>query len=107
MAEPFDFNQGEDLKITDRRPRQSGSGRRVNGALHGHRFSALVFPEHADNRNWEIGNSRISKLWIQRQADRVTVFNWDRGLDIAATTEMAQELVDFLAKHLADIAFAE
>jgi hypothetical protein len=27
-------------------------------------LDALVFPEHADNPEWEIGDSRISKLWV-------------------------------------------
>jgi hypothetical protein len=43
----------------------------VCGTLHDHRFDALVFPEHAENRAWEIGDSKISKLWIQRLAERL------------------------------------
>ena len=31
---------------------------------------ALVFPEHAEHREWEIRDSRISKLWIQRLEDK-------------------------------------
>jgi hypothetical protein len=52
--------------------------------MSGHRFDALVFPEHAANPVWEIGDSRLSKLFIQRLADRQTVFNWDRGADVPA-----------------------
>jgi hypothetical protein len=67
-----------------------------------HRFDALVFAEHADNPDWEIGDSRISKLWVQRLADKQTVFNWDRGADIQANDELTQAIVDFLAGGLAD-----
>ena len=51
---------------------------------------------------YEIGDSRISKLWVQRLADRQTVFNWDRGSDVVAVDEAAQVVVDFLAAGLAD-----
>ena len=77
-----------------------------------HRFEALVFPEHATNREWELGDSRISKLWVQRLPDgryplARTVFNWDRGADIPAVDETAQAIVDFLAAGPADLADAE
>jgi hypothetical protein len=48
-----------------------------------------VFPAHAENPDWELGDSRISKLWIQRLADRTTVFEWDRGPGIEAADELA------------------
>ena len=51
--------------------------------------------------------SRISKLWIQRQADKRTVFNWDRGADIPATDPTTKAIVDFLAGGLADYVYAE
>jgi hypothetical protein len=72
----------------------------------GHRFDALVFPEHAANPEYELGESRISKLWVQRLADKRTVFNWDRGADVSAADETAQAIVDFLAEGLADHIFA-
>lgn len=58
------------------------------------------------NREWEIGDSRISKLWVQRLADKMAVFNWDRGLDQPAATDLAQAIVDFLAAGLADHVYA-
>src|SRR4051794_22452535 len=72
---------GNDLRITKRTRRGAGSGTWVGGRLNGHRFDALIFPEHADNPDWEIGDSRISKLWIARLTDGKTVFHWDRGAD--------------------------
>jgi hypothetical protein len=78
----------------------------VIGHLAGYRFNALVFPEHAECPDWEFGESRISKLWLQRTADRATVFNWDRGADVAAASDEVQALVDILAAGLADHVYA-
>src|SRR6266540_3112331 len=76
-----DLDLGDDLVITKTTRRAAGAGTWVSGTIHGHRFEALVFPEHADNPAWEIGDSRISKLWLERRADRKQVYNWDRGHD--------------------------
>src|SRR5687767_380860 len=94
---------GADLVITKATRRAAGAGTWVIGTLQGHRFEALVFPEHASNREWElVGDSRISKLWLQRLDDERTVFNWDRGQDVAAATPDAQAIVDFLCAGLAE-----
>ena len=93
---------GDDLIITKSTRQASGSGTWVLGRLNGHRFSALVFPAHAEHREWEIGDSRISKLWIQRLEDAREVYSWDRGQDMPAATELAQDLVGFLCAGLAD-----
>ena len=61
-----DLELGDDLRITKTTRRASGGGTWVCGTIAGHRFDALVFPEHAENPEWEIGDSRISKLWVQR-----------------------------------------
>ncbi|MBI5863379.1 MAG: hypothetical protein HZB38_02480 [Planctomycetes bacterium] len=83
--------------------RTSCGGAWVVGTIAGHRFDALVFPEPATNREWEVGgDSRISKLWIQRISDKATVYNWDRGADIEPTTELAGVIVELLAAGLAD-----
>ena len=97
-----DLDVGYDLEITKTTRRAAGAGAWVRGTLSGHRFDALVFPEHADNPDWEIGESRISKLWIQRLADNQTVFNWDRGADVPAADRLVACIVDFLAGGLAD-----
>ena len=86
------------------RPRAS-CGTWVCGTLHAHRFEALVFPDHADNPDYEIEDSRISKLWIQRLADKQVVFNWDRGADLAAADKTVQAIVDVLAAGLAEHTF--
>src|SRR5688572_32865688 len=99
---PDDLDVGQDLEITKTTRRASGGGTWVCGTLSGHRFEALVFPEHADNSEWEIGESRISKLWIQRLADKRGVFNWDRGADVPAADHLTACIVDFLAGGLAD-----
>ncbi len=102
-----DVDLGDDLEMTriDRRP--SFGGTWIDGTLHGHRFQALVFPEHATNPDYEIADSRISKLWLQRVADNRVVFNWDRGADVEAADATTRAIVDFLCEGLADYTYAE
>ena len=105
--ETNDLDLGFDFEITkvERQP-SGGAGTWVSGKTNGHRFEALVFPEHAENPGWELGDSRISKLWIQRLADQRQVFNWDRGTDVPAADAAAGQIADFLACGLADHIFA-
>jgi len=93
---------GDDLVITKTTRRASGAGTWVIGTLNGHRFSALVFPEHAECPDYEMDDSRISKLWIRREADKQEVCNFDRGWDVRPTTKTAAAIVDFLAAGLAE-----
>lgn len=93
---------GDDLVITKTSRRAAAAGTWVSGTVAGHRFDALVFPEHAEIPEYEIDDSRISKLWVQRRADRQTVYNWDRGLDQPATDATTQAIVDFLSAGLAE-----
>ena len=105
--EPFDYDLGDDLRITKTTRRASGGGTWVAGTIAGYRFEALVFPEHAENPAWELGDSRISKLWIARLKNKETVFNWDRGMDMPAASDKTQAVVDFLCAGLADHIYAE
>lgn len=93
---------GDDLEITKTTRKAAGAGTWVCGRMNGHRFDALVFGEHAENTEFELGDSRISKIWVQRLSDRATVANFDRGWDVRPTTEEATGIVDFLAAGLAD-----
>ena len=102
-----EFDMGDDLEITKVSRQASGSGTWVSGTIAGYRFDALVFPEHAENPEWELGDSRISKLWIARLKNKETVFNWDRGLDMPAASQKTQTVVDFLCAGLADLIYAE
>ncbi|MDX1961609.1 MAG: hypothetical protein SFX18_00560 [Pirellulales bacterium] len=97
-----------DLEIKRIFPRKSRMGGVwITGTINAeYRFSALVFRAHAECAEYELGRSRISKLWVQRIATRATVFNFDRGLDIAVTNRQAQAIVDFLCEGLADCVFA-
>jgi hypothetical protein len=97
-----DLDLGHDLEFTDTTRRALVGGSWVCGTIHGHRFEALVFSEHAENPEYEISDSRISKLWIQRLADKKVVYNWDRGADIAAADKTAGAIVDFLCAGLAE-----
>jgi hypothetical protein len=108
MATHDEFDLGDDLEISRvQRQMHGGTGTWVSGTLHGHRFEALVFPEHAECADWEMGDSRISKLLIRRIADKQIVFNWDRGMDIAAADGLVGSIVDFLCAGLADHTYAE
>jgi len=105
--DPFEYDLGDDLRITKTSRRASGGGTWVSGTIAGYRFDALVFPEHAENPEWELGDSRISKLWIARLKNKETVFNWDRGMDMPAASDKTQAVVDFLCAGLADHIYAE
>ena len=72
-----------------------------------YRFDALVFAEHAESESYELGRSKISKLWIQRPADRKVMFNFDRGLDVPAANTEVQVVVDFLCEGLSDLVFGQ
>jgi hypothetical protein len=100
-------NQDLDLKITKIDRRNSGGGSWVIGTIDGkYKFNALVFPEHAESEDYELSKSRISKLWIQDIAKNATVYNFDRGLDIAATNVTVATIVGFLCEGLADLIYA-
>jgi hypothetical protein len=100
-----DLEIGDDITITKTTRQAAGAGTWVRGRLNGHRFGALVFPQHAENPEYELGENRISKLWVQRLADKAEVANFDRGWDVRPTTDEAAAIVDFLAAGLADHVF--
>lgn len=100
-----DLDIGSDLEITKTTRQAAGSGTWVLGRMNGHRFDALVFAEHAETTDYELGESQISKLFVQRLADRQIVANFDRGWDVRPTTDEAAAIVDFLAAGLADHIF--
>jgi hypothetical protein len=105
ITNPAPCDLADTLEFTEASLQAASGGTWVMGRVAGHRFEALVFAEHAANAKWELGDSRISKLWIQRLADRKVVFNWDRGADVPATDTTTQAIVDFLAAGLAEHAF--
>jgi len=92
----------DDLRITRIASQAAGAGTWVSGTLEGHRFDALVFPAHAECSEYELGTSRIAKLWLQRLADRTTVVNFDRGWDLRPTDELAGRIAEFLEAGLAE-----
>ena len=72
-----------------------------------YRFDALVFADHAESEDYELGRSKISKLWIERLADHKVMFNFDRGLDVPAVNTEVQVVVDFLCEGLSDLVFGQ
>ena len=96
-----------DLTITriSNRNRAVG-GSWVQGRINDdYRFDALVFADHAESEDYELGRSKISKLWIERLADHKVMFNFDRGLDAPAVNTEIQVVVDFLCEGLSDLVF--
>ena len=91
---------GDDLVIVQTL-RRHVAGTWVKGTIAGHRFDALVFPEHAEYPDYELGDSRISKLLLQSAADYRDAAHFDRGWDIHPTTKISKAIVDFLAANLA------
>jgi hypothetical protein len=94
------------LHITKRDGRATG-GTWVSGTIAGHSFEALVFPEHAESESFELANSRIGKLHVTHQITKRTAASFDRGWDIAPTTDMAKAIVDVLASGLAETVFGK
>jgi hypothetical protein len=96
-----------DLTITKISNRTAG-GSWVQGKINDeYRFDALVFADHADQESFELNQSKISKLWIQRLSDRKVMFNFDRGLDVPAVNTEVQVVVDFLCEGLSDLVFGQ
>ncbi len=104
-ANPKAHEMGDDLRITKTTRRASGGGTWVIGTIAGHEFHALVFSEHAECEHYELGRSRISKLWLQRLADKQEVANFDRGWDRHPANKAATAIVDFLAAGLAELVY--
>ncbi len=99
---------GNDLVITKTEARQlNAPGTWVSGTIAGHTFQVLVFENHAETEENELGTSRISKLWLRRQTDRQVVANFERGWDLQPTTDEAREIVDFLAAGIAEHTFGK
>ena len=90
------------LEITRMTRRASGGGTWVTGRVADYRFEALAFPAHAESEEYELGRSRLSKLWVQRLADKQTVFNFDRGMDIGPADATTERRVGFLCVQVAD-----
>ena len=98
-----------DLTITKISTRDlNAGGAWVQGKINDeYRFDALVFADHAECESYELERSKISKLWIQRIADKQTMFNFDRGLDVPAANTMTQVIIDFLCIGLSDLVFGQ
>ena len=93
---------GSDFVILKTIRQASGAESFVIGRLNDHHFDAIVFAEHPKYPDFELGDSRITKLWLQRIADKTTVASFNRAWDMHPTTEIARAIVDFLATNLAE-----
>ncbi len=92
----------ETLKITRVSPRESANGLWVDGTIAGHRFQALTFRDHADMPEWELGDGRIAKLWLKRDADGAVVADFDREWLVYPVDFDTAVIVDLLVAGLAE-----
>jgi hypothetical protein len=95
----------DDLEITKVTRRASGPGTWVCGRIHGHRFDALAFPEHADMPERELNPSHLEIM--------VATYGGSRdGFQLRPRTRRARDgrtsraIVDFLAAGLAEMVLA-
>lgn len=93
-------------RITKVTHRAYANGAWTCGTIAGHRFEALTFPAHALNQSYEIGDSRISKLWVG-DPDNRQVYCWDRGLYVSPQTPLAAAIVDVLTAGLSETVWGQ
>ena len=93
---------GSDFVILKTIRQASGAESFVIGRLNDHHFDAIVFAEHPKYPDFELGDSRITKLWLQRIADKTTVASFNRAWEMRPVNEIAQAIVEFLAANLAE-----
>ncbi len=98
----------ESLQFTkiERRSLSTG-GAWVTGTIADYRFEALVFPEHATSAGFELGESRISKLWIEQVSDRRMVACFDRGWDMLPAHPRVGQVVNLLSAGLTETIFGK
>lgn len=95
----------DDFKIL-KTVRALSGGVWVTAQCLGYRIQALVFKHHADEPSFELFKTRITKLWVQRIADRQETYNWDRGLDREPADFETEAIVDLASDFLADFIFS-
>lgn len=94
----------ESFRLTKVERSRFNGGTWAKGMIGGHKFEALVFPEHAESELYELAKSRISKIWVTDPGRR-TVAAFDRGWELRPTTPMAEAIVDSLSEGLAETVF--
>lgn len=94
----------ETLEITSVKDREYGNGTWVSGKVDGYKFQCLVFSDHAECEEYELNGTKISKLWIRRESDKATVFNFDRGIDVPAADGEVEQLIELIAEGVGHFA---
>lgn len=77
----------------------------VRGLISGHLYEAIVWPEHLVNRDEELGDSKITKLWICRNNDNKTVFMFDKGRSIEDIDDNTVSIAKELCAKLSSLVF--
>lgn len=82
-------------------------GKWLRGTVDEFSFAALVLPQHARVRSWEIGDSCIETLTIRRRGTKRILFNWDRGPNIPTTDARVLQAIACLEACLRQTAFPD
>lgn len=95
------------VRITSQVARGKHTAQWVKGTVASFKFECLVFPEHAESESFELGQSRISKLWLSDAITGRPAASFDRGWDIRPTSTLAGAAIDALAGGLAETVFGK
>ncbi len=75
-------------------------GRWIDGTHNGFRFQILAHAGNPDHNGTGMESTpRITKLWVQRNSNKETVANYDRGWDVKPVDEDAVALVSKLMAY--------
>lgn len=69
----------------------------TSGNHKGYRFIAKVYDEGS---MFGINDGRVSKLWVKNEKINRVIFNYDRGIDIAAKTQEDKAIVAEIVHEL-------
>jgi hypothetical protein len=104
---PAGHPNGADFEISGIIRRLPARGIWVKGTIRGFSFEALIFRGHAQQKSYELENSRISKLWVQRICDLQVAAHFDRGWVQRPADATAIIVVEFLTAKLATKTYGE
>ncbi len=101
-----DLELGDDLRITKKTRQAAGAGTWAAGRSRDTASTPWCSPSTPTTPSGKSARAASRKLWVQRIADKRTVYHWDRGENSPALTGEATAIVDFLCAGLAEHVYA-